>query len=253
MNNDASLAEQQQALQDAICSRKGEGGVAPLLGLEVYRNAYSARLLAALRDNYTVLHRALGDEAFDALGLRYLAAQPSRTPSIRWFGQHLAAFMAGDDALPHPAFVDLARMDWALRDAFDAADAEPADGSIELTAATRFILHPSVRLLALDWAIEPAWRALRLAITEEEESDDPELPEPEADAHQLLVWRQQDLEVRWRSLQALEAALLDGVSEGADFAALAEIAAAHVGAEAAPQALVAALRTWLADGLLQRH
>ena len=248
MNNDASLAEQQQALQDAICSGKGEGGVAPLLGLEVYRNAYSARLLAALRDNYTVLHRAMGDEGFDTLGLRYLAAHPSRTPSIRWFGQHLAAFMVDDEALPHPAFVDLARMDWALRDAFDAPDAEPANGLNELTAATRFYLHTSVRLLTLDWAIEPAWRALRLAITEEAE-EDPELPEPEPQEHRLLVWRQ-GLEVRWRSLEALEAALLQGVSEGADFAGLGEIAAAHAGPDAAARALVQALQVWLADGLL---
>ncbi len=244
------LIEQQQALQQAICSGNGEGGVAPMLGLDVYRNAYSARLLAALRDNYAVLHRAMGDEAFDALGLRYLAARPSRTPSIRWFGRHLADFMVDDEELPHPAFVDLARMDWALRDAFDAADAESANEVNELTAATRFMLHPSVRLLAMDWAIESAWRALRLAITEESE-EDPELPEPEAETHQLLIWRQQDLEVRWRSLEVLEAVLLNGVSEGADFAALAEIAAAQVGADAAPQALVQALQTWLADGLLQ--
>lgn len=246
-----ALLEQQQALQHAICSGDGEGGVAPALGLEVYRNAYTARLLAALRDNYAVLHRAMGDEAFDAVGLRYLAAHPSRTPSIRWFGQHLPAFMVDDEELPHPAFVDLARMDWALRDAFDAADAEAANDLHELTGATRFELHPSVRRVPLQWAIEAAWRALRLAITEESD-EEPELPEPEAQDHQLLAWRHQDLEVRWRSLEALEAALLQGVSEGADFAALGEIAAAHVGVEAAPQALVQALQIWLADGLLQR-
>ena len=37
------------------------------LGLEVYRHAYRARLAAALADNFTVLARALGDEAFEAL------------------------------------------------------------------------------------------------------------------------------------------------------------------------------------------
>lgn len=245
-----ALREQQQALQTAICEQAGEGGVAPPLGLDVYRNAYTARLLAALRDNYAVLHRAMGDEAFDALGLRYLEAHPSSTPSIRWFGQHLAQFMDGDDELPHPALADFARMDWALRDAFDAADADAANALSELTTATCFRLHPSVRLVPLQWAVEPAWRALRLAITEES-GEEPELPEPEAQDHLLLAWRQ-DFEVRWRSLETLEAALLQqGVSEGADFAALGEIAAAQVGPEAAPQALVHALQTWLGDGLLQ--
>jgi len=250
MTNNA-LREQQQALQASICEQAGDGGVAPLLGLDVYRNAYTARLLAALRDNYAVLHRAMGDESFGALGLRYLAAHPSVMPSIRWFGQHLAAFMDGDEELPHPALADFARMDWALRDAFDAADAEAANDLIELTAATRFVLHPSVRLVPLQWSIEAVWRALRQAITEESE-EDADLPEPEPQDHLLLAWRQ-GLEVRWRSLEALEAALLQGVGEGADFAALGEIAAAEVSPAAAPQALVQALRTWLADGLLLQH
>ncbi|WP_163367521.1 HvfC/BufC N-terminal domain-containing protein, partial [Klebsiella aerogenes] len=82
-------------------------------GLQVYRHAYRARLAEALADNYTVLARALGDEAFDALAQAYLAAHPSRHPSIRWFGAALADFMAvaGDELVPHPGLVDLARMD----------------------------------------------------------------------------------------------------------------------------------------------
>ncbi|MFX8055483.1 hypothetical protein ABTK93_19635, partial [Acinetobacter baumannii] len=60
-----------------------------------------------------------------ALAQAYLAAHPSRHPSIRWFGAALADFMAvaGDELVPHPGLVDLARMDWALRAAFDAAEA----------------------------------------------------------------------------------------------------------------------------------
>ncbi len=244
------LRAQQLALQRAICT-EGDGGVSPTLGLEVYRHAYTARLIAALRDNYLVLHRVMGDEAFDALALRYLQAHPSRTPSIRWFGHALADFMATDEDLPHPCFADFARMDWALRGAFDAADAQTlrAEDLTGLLPEQSFCLHPSARLVALDWAIEAAWRALRQAITDEA-ADDPQLPQPEAQAHLLLAWRHA-LEVRWRSLEPLEAALLQAVQAGESFAGLAEIAARHVGAEAAPAQLVQALQTWLADGLLQ--
>ena len=242
-----SLQAQQQALQRAI-DGDGDGGVSPLQGLEVYRHAVPARLLAALRDNYLVLHRAMGDEDFDALANAYLQRHPSRTPSIRWFGVHLAEFMADWEPLPHPALIDMARMDWALRGAFDAPDAEALHGLTGLDAATRFTLHPTVRLVPLEWAVEPAWRALRLAITEES-SEDPELPEPEARAHVLLAWRL-GLEVRWRSLDALEADLLASVQGGADFARLGERAAAQVGEDEAPAALVQALQTWLAEGLL---
>jgi len=244
----SSLQAQQQALQRAILGA-GDGGVSPLPGLEVYRHAVPARLTAALRDNYLVLHRAMGDEDFDALANAYLQRHPSQRPSIRWFGHRLAEFMADWEPLAHPALADMARMDWALRDAFDALDAQALHGLTSLDERTRFALHPSVRLVTLEWAVEPAWRALRLAITQESE-DDPELPEPEEQTHTLLVWRL-GLEVRWRSLDALEADLLSALQEeGADFAALGERAAAHVGEEAAPAALVQALQTWLAEGLL---
>ncbi len=248
-----NLSEQQAALQAAICAEPGmgdAGGVSPPAGLAVYRHAYRARLEAALRDNYLVLHRALGDTAFERLAAAYLERHPSGTRSIRWFGAGLADFMQDWTELPHPALADLARMDWALRDAFDAPDAEPlrAEDLAGLGAQTRLRLHPSVRLVPLQWAVEPAWRALRLAISEE--AEEAELPAPEPQSHVLLAWRQ-GLEVRWRSLASLEAALLVALAQGADFAALGERAAALVGEANAPQALVAALQTWLADDLLE--
>ncbi len=197
-----SLAQQQRQLRAAIVDAAPAPGL--LRGreprLRIYQHAYAARLLGALRDNYGVLPRAMGDEAFDALALAYLRAHPSREPSIRWFGDCLAQFMAArDDLVPHPALTDLARMEWALRTAFDAADAAPlsADTLAQLPApdwpALVLRLHPSVQLLAMGWCIEPAWRALQTG-----GDDEPKLPEPQPGAHTLLVWRP-GLETRWRS------------------------------------------------------
>lgn len=227
-------------------------------GLEVYRHAYRARLVAALTDNYTVLARALGDEAFDALGQAYIAARPSQQPSIRWFGAGLADFMAeaGDDLVPHPSLADFARMDWALRTAFDAADAPPLEPAALAAlgpddwAGLVLCLHPSVQRLTLSHAIEPAWRVLRE--WEPESGDDqPELPEPVPHEHSLLAWRQ-GLETRWRSAEPLEAALLEEVAAGMPFARLCERAAQELGdTEAAAPAVISALQSWLGEGLLQ--
>lgn len=255
-----TLEAQQAALQHSIC------GLAPahaLLrapaepGLGVYRQAYRARLRAALRDNYTVLQRALGDEDFDALAEAYLQARPSRQPSIRWFGDGLADFMADPHAaqLPHPALIDFARMDWALRSAFDAADAAPLQGEAlqRLAAADwpalRLRPQPSLQIVALDWAIEPAWRVLR-ACDPEHGQDAPELPAPQAHAHDLLVWRDAGLETRWRSLDALEARLLRALQAGSPFAELCAMAARDLGEDRAAAATVQALQRWLAEGLL---
>lgn len=260
-----SITEQQRQLAAAI---RDDGDASGLLagdyapGLEVYRHAYRARLVAALADNYTVLARALGDDAFDALARAYIAARPSRHPSIRWFGHELAAFMADrlsdpdDDLVPHASLVDFAAMDWALRGAFDAAEAPLLEMATLAAlgpddwAGLVLQLHPSAQRVRLGYAIEPAWRVLR-EWAPDSGTDQPELPEPQRHEHMLLAWRQTG-ETRWRSLEPLEAALLQAVAEAAPFALLCERAAIETGdAEAAAPAVIGALQRWLADGLLQ--
>ena len=127
----SKVAELQAVFQNAVLANDlapglfVREGVLENGGFDLYLNAYRARLLAALKDNYPVLFLALGDEAFEELGTAYLTQQPSRFRSIRWFGEGLRAFLdQNPDALPHPALADLASMDWALRGVFDAADGE---------------------------------------------------------------------------------------------------------------------------------
>jgi hypothetical protein len=256
-----SVIQQQRQLAAAIRDGVEPAGLLAgdyATGLAVYRHAYRARLAEALADNYTVLARALGDEAFDALAQAYIAARPSRHPSIRWFGGELASFMAaaGDDLVPHASLADFARMDWALRGAFDAAEAPPLDPATLAAlgpddwAGLVLHLHPSVQRVVLAHAIEPAWRVLR-EWEPESGAAQPELDEPVPHEHTLLAWRQHG-ETRWRSLEALEAVLLQAVAEGAPFALLCERAAASLGdAETAAPAVVGALQRWLADGLLR--
>src|SRR5260221_11286262 len=130
-----ALVDQQRALQRAITSGGDAGALLRALPnreplLRVYQHAYTSRLVGALRDNFGVLPRVMGDEAFDALANAYVAAHPSRHASIRWYGDELPRFMTENEALvPHPALTDLARMEWALRSAFDAADADTFDAA----------------------------------------------------------------------------------------------------------------------------
>ena len=83
----ADLAEQQRRFADAVRLQTDPQTCWPPRwpGLSVYRHAYSARLLAALNDNYTVLARAMGDEDFERLGRAYIDAHPAATihPLVR--------------------------------------------------------------------------------------------------------------------------------------------------------------------------
>jgi hypothetical protein len=223
-------------------------GLAPRLG--AYRHAYRARLTEALRSNHPVLHRAMGDAAFDDLALGYIAAQPSTQPSIRWFGHRLAEHMAGlpEPQAPHPALADLARMEWALSLAFDAADA-PALERASLAAvppeawATHGLrCHPAVQCLALQWQVAPLWQTLT-------RDADAQAEAPTPAEHALLVWRQGG-GPRWRSLAETEAALLRAALAGQSLAGLCSVAAGHGGAEQAPATVAATLHRWLDHGLL---
>ncbi|HRD89517.1 MAG TPA: DNA-binding domain-containing protein [Accumulibacter sp.] len=256
MSATGTLVELQQRCQQAIL----DGNALPGLfagegsgngGFGIYLQAYRARLASALQDNYPVLLRAIGDDAFAALANAYITRRPSRFRSIRWFGDCLADFLTcSPEHLPHPSLVDLARMDWAMRAAFDAADAQPL-GASELAALHaqdwpqhRFRLLPSLQLLRLDWQVEPIWKAL---------DADPLAgsDEPLFLPHVLLVWRPQ-LECRWRSAAPLEASVLEALSTGASFAACCDLIADSGDAEPAATA-AGFVQGWIADGLLARE
>ncbi|MFO1337157.1 MAG: DNA-binding domain-containing protein [Burkholderiaceae bacterium] len=255
MSANSALAAQQQAFAALLLADTPApdtpllrllNGQPPRLG--VYHHAYRARLVAALRSNYPVLPRVLGDDNFDTLALAYLAEHPSHEPSIRWFGHALAAWLAAEpDRLPHPALADLAAMEWALGTSFDAADATPlafadlAAQTPEAWPGLRFGAHPSVAVLPLQWAVEPIWQALT-------EDEDAATDEPAALAHHLLVWRQ-GLQTQWRSLAKDEASVLAACLAGEPFAALCALAAETQG-DTAPAWVASALRRWVDDGLL---
>jgi hypothetical protein len=216
--------------------------------LNIYSHAYRARLGEALKENFPILARVLGDDGFADLSNAFLDAYPSGTPSIRWFGERLIQFVRQHpDALPHPSLVDLVRMEWALNTAFDAADADTITVEDMMALAPdawpdcRFTLHPSVRLLALDWNVEPLWTALTA-------DENAETEPPEEFQHRLLIWRV-DFQNQWRSVAADEANLLRAVIDGNSFTQLCDTATEFAGDNAAGLA-AGYLRNWVESGLL---
>jgi hypothetical protein len=214
----------------------------------VYRVAYRARLRAALRDNYEVLPLVMGDDAFDSLANAYIDANPSHHYSLRWYGHALCDFMVTNDALvDHPAMTDLVRMEWALRNAFDAGPATPLT-SAELAAVPasewedlQFQLHPSVQLLELHWAVGPIWHALKSGQTE--------MDPPAALDHHMLVWRL-GMNTQWKSLVQIEADFVKGLLAHHTFGQQCESLAARIGEEQAASTAVALLSDLLRAGAI---
>jgi hypothetical protein len=249
-----NLAQVERGLATGILERRATAGLlrsspdGSPARLHVYEDAYRLRLIDALADNYPVLSRVLGDESFEALALHYLAACPSRHPSIRWFGHVLDDFLVRHpDEIPHPALVDLVRLEWALRAAFDGPDATPLGVADLMRIAPeawvelRFAPHPTVALLSMEWLIEPIWHALTASASAQTEA-------PLPGAHTIAVWRL-GLETHWRTLDPDECRLLPACLEGMPFGALCALAEEDH-ADAAATRMAGLLRVWTEAGML---
>ena len=66
--------------------------------LEVYANAYYARLLECLRDEYPALTKLLGEDTFNAFGFEYLQQHPSQSYTLADLGHAFPAFLAENRA-----------------------------------------------------------------------------------------------------------------------------------------------------------
>jgi hypothetical protein len=238
----------------AVLARlRSDRGIPARDRLHVYEDAYFARIHNVLREDYGALHAAIGADAFHDLAKLYLMAHPSRSFSLRFAGERLPEFLAGPIAEPFarrwPLAADLAALEWALVDVFDAPDAVALERAAlaqvrpEDWAGLRFMLIPAHRLLSLDWPVQrvrEAWSAGRA------------LPPIQPESTTLLVHRHGE-RVFQRVVASLEAGALEFVRDGQDFATLcASVADATSDSEGATLVLEM-LERWIAEGLLAAH
>ena len=215
----------------------------------VYRYAYGSRLVEAMRNDHELLHLYLGDEMFDEMGHAYVKARPSGHPNLRWFSQGLPAFLKSTAPYSeHPALSDLAALEKALNDAFDAAEgkvvelADMAGFAPEAWSDLRFRPHPSAS--RLNWRPTRPRSGSRSRTTKRRRTR-PHWSEP---AH-LLIWRQ-DVTPMFRELPAEEAMMWDEAANGIPFGVLCEMLATYDDPDNAAGRGAGYLHGWITAGLL---
>jgi hypothetical protein len=128
--------------------------------MAIYADAYLARLVEALEKDFPAVARILGPRAFHERCRGYLERFPSRSRSLNSLGRRLPEVLSG-------AARDLARVEAAMSDVFDAEPAEPLRPSDfariapERLADARLDFVPAFRLLELDHAANPYIDAVR--------------------------------------------------------------------------------------------
>ncbi|WP_168209660.1 HvfC/BufC N-terminal domain-containing protein [Chromobacterium paludis] len=167
-----ALARLQCGADETLVAQPPRGERRDRIG--IYHHGYWMRLLECLRADYPMLRKLLGGPMFDWLARGYLAAQPSRTPSLHDLGCRFADFLAATQPDPESLAcqlpVALARLERALAEVGRAQGLEskaPAAEHDWLTALAGG--HPlaglrmpdSVRLLQAALPVHEYWRSLQ--------------------------------------------------------------------------------------------
>jgi hypothetical protein len=127
--------------------------------LEIYNLQYWLRTLDSLEEDFPGLRAILGRRRFDRMARAYLADCPSVSFTLRNLGSRLEAWLRAHPSWLEPhgrLLLDLARLEWAHIEAFDAA-AEPVLLAADLgriDGGTRLRLQPWVRLLDLEHPVD---------------------------------------------------------------------------------------------------
>lgn len=137
--------------------------------LDIYAHMYYARLLEVLENEYPTTRRILGDEAFWRACRAYVHRHPSRHRTLNSLSEKFPAFLARH--LPRGnrsgLAVDVARIERAMEDVFDAPRAELLTAA-ELTAIgaeewgrVRLRVNPALKFLMLRYPANAYMNAVR--------------------------------------------------------------------------------------------
>jgi len=213
----------------------------PAERVSIYQSMYVWRLHEVLGEDYPKTAEALGD-GFESVVRRYLERHPSEHPSLRHLGRHLPAFLARDAATSErPWLAELARLELARTNAFDAPDAVPLRATDlhtiapEAWASVRFVPIAAVEVVRSAWPVHEVW------------ADPTATPSPRDTL--VRVWRQ-EFRVFHAAIDALEASALERLVARAPFAAICDAVVEHVPPENAASSAGALLARWIEDGLL---
>lgn len=134
--------------------------------LAAYRRNAIGNWRSALASTYPVLAQLLGPQRFRELADQYIASCPSRSGDLNAYGGDLAALLAAlalSEELPY--LPDVARLEWALLQAYGAADAADFDLAAlaavpaEAQAALRLQVWPGGALIESPWPLAAIWQA----------------------------------------------------------------------------------------------
>ncbi|MBD3675990.1 MAG: putative DNA-binding domain-containing protein [Planctomycetaceae bacterium] len=185
--------------------------------VQVYGNAYFARLIECLGEEFPAVKTALGDETFQSFAFSYLQQCPSISYTLADLGRRFPEFL--EQTKPHDAgelgwadfLIDLARLEWHYSEIFNAAGTETTPTlsperlqtlTPEQFASCRLQPAPCVRLDQFRFPVHEYATAIR------KKQESPPFPQPETT---FLVMTRRHYIVRRVSVSEAEYSVLQAI------------------------------------------
>ena len=220
-------------------------------GIAVYRNAYRARLIDALRSTFERTARLVGEDAIVQAAAHHFITNPPESWTIDLAGEGFWEVCA--DLFANDADVgEVAWLEWAMHRAFTAADAVPMTMA-EFAAATAgfdtgqwdglgFELIPGTALRPVSFDLAKLWTAL-------DDSPREVLPARLAEPKWALLWRDNEMPV-FGLVPSAEGLALMEILQGGTFGGVCTILANNVDPLQVAAAAGGMLRNWIEIGLI---
>jgi hypothetical protein len=235
------------AIEDVILPSRS---LRPTDRVEIYQAMYLMRMEEALESDYPALKHLLGDHGWSDLVRDYVGAHPSMSYTLNRLGDHLPRFVSKWAGAKRPAVChDLARLELAVAEVFDAPEVEPlSDAEIAAVPPAsweRARLAPieAFRLLAFRYPVNAYLQSVR-----DEDHDHPQMKRKDT---YVAVYRR-DYSVRRHDLSQPAHDLLADLVAGKPLGK-AVAAALRRGGRRAPttEQLFRWFREWAAGGVFR--
>jgi hypothetical protein len=215
----------------------------------IYNEMYLLRMAEALASDYPALAHFFGEKRWPALVRDYVRAHPSRSYTLNVLGRSLPGWLGEAADVPRRGFCqDLARLEWAVGEAFDAEETKRLAAQ-ELEAVPpeawgglRLVPSAALRLVELRWNANE-W----LDSTRDDHHDH---PKPRRRDTWVAVFRHSYAVYR-RELSHPAFRLLQDLASGRSVGEALE-AALRRRSTPGPAALTRWFQQWASDGLFSR-
>jgi len=203
----SAIGEADPALVGGI---RGGGKLTPAEAVEVYRNAYPARMTEALGETFEACWRMLGDEDFLEACKVYARSVPSQSHNLSDYGSSFPEFLLNRFRSHAPFIGDLGCLEWSFKELFHAAPhagLTPENLSVAVKSNSVLIFGSAVKLLSFNHKVDGLWKRDR--------SDDSPLNRSDWEGReQVLLYKSGGTPVFSRTLAAPEASTLRSLFEG---------------------------------------